>query len=193
MALPSLASPADLTARKIDTSDAALVDVMLAVASASVRGAAGSPILVTTSIVKLDGWLSTPWLQLPGPPVRSVSAVTINGTAVTDWRLAQERLWRRCGWGVDDGPAEVQVTLTHGLDEAPADIVDLVCTLASAGIAAAGKAGIPAGVVAQAVGDFSVKYAEGADAVATVMDLPERTRTWLRHMFGGSAAVIGSR
>lgn len=194
MALPPLAATADLTARKIDTTDPTLVAQALAAASAAVRRAAASPILQTTSTVELDGWRDDKWLQLPGPPIVSVTTAAIDGTPVTDYRLARPRMWRAGGWGVDDGPATVAVTLTHGLVEVPADIVDLVCSMVGAGIAAAAE-GYQAhgGVIAERIDDYSVQYAQGAEAVASVMELPRRTRAWLRQAFGGGVGMVKFR
>lgn len=194
--LAPLATAFDLSARNVDTTDAALADEMLAVASASIRGAAGSPISQTVSTITYTGWAANRYLQLAGQPVTAVASVTLDGDVVDGWRLADGRLWRRCGWGVDDGPAAVVVTQTHGLPVVPADLVDLVCSFAAAGIDAA-KAGFGdanrAGKVAERIDDYSVSYAQGAEAVATVMQVPDATRRWLSDMFGGSAAVVPTR
>jgi hypothetical protein len=187
-----LASLDDLLLRGITVSDDVLAQDLLSAASSTVREAAGSPISLTTSTITLDGQRGLNWLRLPGQPIRSVSDVAIDGETVTDWRLANGSLWRRCGWGVDDGPAEVTLTQEHGLDEVPADIVDLVCNMAAAGLATASQP-VPANVAAQRVGDFSVQYRDGEDAAVTAMDLPDRVRERLRSMFGGSAGVVGSR
>ena len=196
MALPPLAAVADLSRRNIDTSNATLADTMLAVASAEVRAAAGSvPILQTTSTVKLTGWCGDQFLRLPGPPVQSVASVSVAGTVVTDWRLTDGRLWRLVGWSPDVGPAEVEVALTHGLGEVPADIVDLVCSYAAAGMNAAADAGYAAypNLVAELDGDYSVTYGAAADRVATVMEIPDRTRRRLRARFGGGAGMVRHR
>ena len=196
MALAPLATPDDLAARGLDVSDTALVDTMLAVASASVRAAAGSPIAQTTSTVKLSGGSGDRYLRLPGPPIRSVELVLVDGIEVTDWRLQGDRLWRAVGWGDEcSGPVDVDVTYTHGLPEVPEDVVDLVCSLAAAGMAAAtgGDYGLRAGIVAERIGDYSVTYAQGAEAVASVMELPRRTKQLLRARFGGSAGTVRHR
>ena len=118
----------------------------------------------------------------------------LDGTAVTDWRLTGGRLWRACGWGVDDGPTEVDVTQIHGLLVVPDDIVNLVCSYAAAGIAAAAEGfASHAGVVTERIDDYSVTWAQGSEAVASVMELPEGTRCWLASMFGGSAAMVSTR
>lgn len=192
--LAALATTADLSVRGVDISNAALAEEMLAVASASVRGAAASPISRTTSTITYTGWRANRHLQLAGPPVVSVATVTVDGAAVTDWRLADGcRLWRRCGWSPDDGPVDVGVVQTHGLLIVGEDIVNLVADFAAAGInAATDGGGVTVGKVAERIDDYSVTYAQGAEAVASVMQVPESTRLWLASMFGGSAAVVAS-
>lgn len=196
MALASLATTGDLSDRGIDVSDPTLAEAMLDVASATVRNAAASPISETVSTVVLYAWGDS-LLQLPGLPVQSVATVEIDGEATTDYRFVGTALWRAGGWGSSNEPADVEVTMTHGLPTIPADIVDLVCNLAAAGQAeaasmAAGGAFDPR-VVVESIDDYRVQYAEGADAVASVFDLPEGTRARLRARFGGGASVVEYR
>lgn len=190
-----LATLVDLTDRSIVISDATLANTMLAVASSAVRGAAGSPISQTTSTITYDGWLLERYLALFGLPVTAVTGVIHDGTAISDWRLTGGgRLWRAAGWGVDDGPCPVEVTQVHGLLVVPADIVDLVCSYAAAGMAASAEGfEAHAGKVAERIDDYSVSWAQGSGAVATVMEIPEGTRNWLSSMFGGSAAMVATR
>lgn len=193
MALPNLAEQADLQDRGVDVSDANLIDAMLAAASATVRNAAGSPILENESVVVLTAW-GEQLLDLPGQPVTAVASVEVEGVAVTDFKLANGRLWRRCGWGNTYEPSDVEVTITHGLPEVPADIVDLVCNLASAGAAAAssGETFDPR-VLMERIDDYTVQFQQGAEAVASVMDLPAASRARLRARFGGGASVVEYR
>lgn len=190
-----LATLVDLSNREIDVSNPNLANTMLAVASASVRGAAGAPISRETSTVTYTGWWHEKYLRLAALPVVSVGTVTVAGTAVTDWRLTDSaRLWRSGGWGVDCGPADVVVVQTGGLLVVPEDIVNLVCSYAAAGIAAAAEGfASHAGVVTERIDDYSVTFAQGAEAVASVMELPEGTRRWLSSQFGGSAAMVPTR
>lgn len=189
-----LATTGDLAVRGIDTPVLPLADELLKVASDSVRDAAGSPISQTTSIVQYDGWLCEKYLRLRGLPITAVTAVTIAGDAVTDWRLtAGGRLWRWAGWGVDDGPADVRVTQTHGLLVVPAWIVDLVCQLTATGLdAATEEFRSHAGVASEQTPEYSVAYAVGEDALAA-MEIPERTRRRLAATFGGSAETVTTR
>ncbi|PZF98256.1 hypothetical protein [Micromonospora deserti] len=194
MALPNLATDADLTARGIDTSDATLIAALLASASAAVRDAAGVPITLTTATVTLN---TVPGrrLRLPAVPVRSVAAVLLDGVAITDWKLRGNSLWRACRWQKPcDIPAEVTVTFTAGLDEVPADIVDMVCNLVGAGVAhAADGYEANTGKESEAIDDYRVAYAQGPDAPVSPMELPEGTKESLAARFGGGAAVVVTR
>lgn len=190
MALADLATSADLSARGVDVTDTDLVAAMLAAASAAVREAAGSAISEQTSTVTLEAPEGR-YLALPSLPVTEVDTVEIDGEAVTDWTLVSGSLWRSCGWTQCE-PALVEVTFTHGLAEVPADIVNLVCMFAAAGMASASE-GSRAGVVGERIDDYSVQYAQGADAVATALEVPERTARMLRARFGGGVYVTGER
>lgn len=195
--MEALASLLDLEDRNVAVADSGLAATMLAVASASIRGAAGSPISEVESTIRYDGHRADRYLRLFGPPVTAVATVVMDGLTLpsTHWRLAADgRLYRSCGWGVDDGPCAVDVTQTHGLPAVPADIVDLACSYASAGMAAAAEGyATHAGVVAERIDDYSVTYAQGAEAVQSVMEIPPATRAWLSSMFGGSAAMVATR
>lgn len=191
MALSNLATTADFSARGITPTS--VHTVMLAVASSIVRQAAGSPILSTTSTVTLTAW-GERVLALPGKPVTAVSSVTVDGTPTTDWLLADSSgLWSRYAWGSPDEPVTVVVALTHGLTTVPAHIVNLVCDLAIAGAGAASEGAHDPRVVAESIDDYSVRFAEGAEGVASAMELPKLTRRWLQTQFGGGAGVVSSR
>jgi hypothetical protein len=192
MALPDLAAAADLTARGVTATS--VHDVMLAVASSVVRGAAGSPILEASSTVSLWAVDESEWLDLPGKPVTAVTAVVRDGVALAadDYKLVDGRLWSSCNWSACE-PLEVVVTMTHGLAEVPAHIVQLVCDLAIAGADAATAGAVDPRVVAEKVDDYSVTFAQGAESVATAMELPAMTKSWLRSQFGGGVTVVTYR
>lgn len=194
MALPNLASTADLTARGITTTD--VHTVMLAVASAVVRRAAGSPILEADSTVTLWGLDCSQWLDLPGVPVTAIASVTHDGTALAaddDYKLVNNRLWGACPWGDSREPLEVVVEMTHGLATVPADVVNLVCDLAIAGADAATDGAHNPNVVAEKIDDYAVTFAPGAEAVASAVELSRMTKAWLRAQFGGGVAVVSYR
>ncbi|MGA5669013.1 hypothetical protein ACPCTG_26460 [Streptomyces pseudogriseolus] len=199
MALQPLATVADLTARglTVNASETAIVGVYLDVASAAVRAAAGVPISETTSTVTLEGEPSQ-WLSLPGPPIRSVQAVTVDGQALAaaDYRLRSGRLWLARGWSYRCEPSEITVTYTHGLPAVPADIVDLVCRIAAAALVAYrsqpdGEGLAARDVRSERIGDYSVQYGDGGRI--TEMELPPYLREQLRARFGGGVAVVRSR
>lgn len=192
MALPNLAGVADLSARGITTT--ALHDTMLAVASSLVRAAAGGPILETVSTVTLWALDDDCWLDLPGRPVSSVSSVVVDGTTlpVDSYKLIDGRLWSARPWGGVE-PVEVVVTMTHGLPTVPAHVVQLVCDLAILGAATAPAGAADPRVVAERLDDYSVTFTQGAAMVATAMELPALTKSWLRAQFGGGVGMVTQR
>jgi hypothetical protein len=198
MALDPLATVADMEARgvTVDPSEEAALATFLATASATVRDAAGCAISETTDTVVLEGGRDLR-LALPGPPVTAVSAVEIDGSAVTDWRLTSGVLWRPCGWQPNCAPSEVTVTYTHGLPTVPADIVDLVCRLAAKSLVAlrstpdgTGMAETP--LVSERIGDYSAVYRYNTP-LHTDAELPDYLRSRLRARVGGGASVVRLR
>jgi hypothetical protein len=196
VALDPLATVDDLEDRgfTVEASETTVANTYLRTASAAVREAAGVPISRTTSTFTLEGARGQ-WLRLPGLPIVSVASVSIDGVAVTDYRLRSERLWRACGWTGCE-PSEVEVTQTHGLLEVPADIVDLVCRMAASGIVSVRDddgTGLATAkeVTSERLGDWSVTY--GADGRITEMDLPQYWRERLQARFGGGIDTLRSR
>lgn len=190
MALAPLATAADLDTKGVDVSKATLVDLMLNAASWIIREAAGNVISQVTSTIKVMAPVGR-WMLLPGP-VTAVTAVLVDGDTVTDWKLLNGMLFRSCGWQPWCEPVEVQVTLTHGYAEVPADIVNLCADLAKLGIEAAGKKSTPANVVAvsYSIDDYTerLQYSEQA---RTAMELPDVTKQWLAQRFGSGVYVTG--
>ena len=196
MALPSLATVADMAALgvTIDEDEQAIAEQYLAVASASVRDAAGCAISEATDTVVLAGQREAR-LPLPGPPVTSGDTVEIDGQAVAEWRLSRPRasLYRPRGWGGED--SEVEVTYTHGLPSVPDDIIALVCRIAATTLMAyrsdetGGGLGVRR-VTQLRIGDYSASFSD--DGTMTEVELPEATRARLRARFGGGAAVVRS-
>lgn len=192
MALQPLATTADLAARGIDKSDSELIDELLEAASSAVRDAAGVAISELTTTITLP----TPQgrrLHLPGPVVE-VTAVVLDGEPITDWKLRGSDLWRSSWQRGGDIPGEVEVTFTFGLDEVPADIVDLVCNLVGAGVSHAAE-GYEAktGMTRERIDNYAVGYAQGDDAVSSPMQLPKSTRRMLASRFGGGVTMVETR
>lgn len=197
MVLPLLADLADVSALglTLEPGEDLLMETYLAAATAAVREAAGVPISQTTSTVTVEGPV-TAWLSLPGPPVTAVDTVAIDGELVTDWRLRDGRLWRAGGWCGSSGPSEVTAVYTHGLPTVPADIVMLVCRIATATLNAwrssEGGTGLAAADIRQErLGDYAVTY--GGDGRITELELPEHLREQLAARFGGGITVLRSR
>ncbi|MFE7776557.1 hypothetical protein ACFU5O_22255 [Streptomyces sp. NPDC057445] len=185
--MPDLATIADMEARgvTVDASEESVVSTYLAVASAAIRDAAGSNISQITVTVILPGTRDTR-LKLPGAPVTSVHAVSLDEVPILDARLSSGVLVRSAGWGGDD----VEVTYTYGLPTVPADIVDLTCRLAAQALTGY-RAGDPAGraVESERIGDYSVKY---ADTETGTMALSNSQRSRLAARFGASIAVVNA-
>lgn len=171
----------EITAEETD-----LVAGYLAVASALVRNAAGSPVSQTTSTVTIEGRGSR--LALPGLPVTAVSAVAVDGVTVTDWKLFSGALARPCGF--PSGTA-VTVTYTHGLPEVPADIVDIVCRLAGQELVkfrANPDAIAEKPVIQERIGDWSATF--GYTVLFSDMELPAYLRLRLAARFGNGAGML---
>lgn len=190
MALDPLATVADLSAYSVDTTNMALVTALLASVSEAVREAAGSPISSVTSTITLTGSRER-WLALPGGPVTAVTAVSLDGEPVADWRLRDGRLWRRCGWQGWCEPSEVDVTYTHGLAVVPADIVRLVCMYVAAGVAQGGSGYDSRNKAYERIDDYQVGFLQGGDEVVDHTELTQRTKDDLAARFGGGAYVTG--
>lgn len=191
MTLDHLATPDDLAALGIDTSDSGLIDALLASASSAVREAAGCPITTTTGTITLDGGPSR-FVKLPGWAIREVDTVLWDGDPFTDYRLRDGRLFCTSGWGCESDPPELTVTYTQGVDECPADIVNLVCSLVAAGIAASGDGYNPhRGVSSERIDDYQRSFTRGVDEVIAPMDLPQATIDRLARRFGNAVHVTG--
>jgi hypothetical protein len=190
--MPSLATASDLAALGFPVTNTGLVAALLASVSAQVREAAGVPITAMTSTIIVAGTREQ-FLTLPGGPVRAVTNVKLDGVQVTDFKLRDNRIWRATGW--KDQSSDVTVTYTHGLDEAPKDIVHLVCSFVGAGLLQAeddGSVVRERGITSMRIDDAQWSYARGDDEIVDVTELPQRVKDSLRARFTGSAAVIGT-
>ncbi|WP_434795184.1 hypothetical protein WN979_14465 [Streptomyces albidoflavus] len=105
---------------------------------------------------------------------------------MTDYVLVNGSLWRPYGF---HGP--VTVTYTHGLPEAPADIVDMACRLAGQALAALRSGDATARAVrSERIGDYSVSY---DDTETGTMTLSAVQRTRLAARFGSNVATVVTR
>jgi hypothetical protein len=195
MALPNLAVTADLAARGIDTTDTAKVTAFLAAASAEVRNAIGSAITQGTYTVDL-GVSGASRIRLPVTPVTAVASVLQDGLPVTDWKLIDGQLWRKCGWASSHCPAVATVTFTGGYASVPADLIDLVCSLVglALAIAAGGGYSTRGDLTGVRVDDYSEQYIATAVRESAVLALTPATRERLRNLYGpGTVAAVNFR
>lgn len=185
MALAPLASTTDLPTVWRTHADA---EKALGVASAAIRDAAGNAIGEVTGTVTVPAPLSGRLLALPGP-VRNVTAVTVDGTAVTDYRNVGNGLWRPCGWACE--PVDVAVTATFGLGEVPMDIEDMCVQLAVAWLRHRDEGGgSTAGLKSVRLDDGAEAYTDEAAGQISPVFIPEVTRNWLRARFSGGVEVV---
>jgi len=189
--LKALATIQDLKARNISVEPQTLAEALLDAVSASIRDAAGSPISLTESTITEIGGPSQ-WLPVSVYAPRSPVSVSIDGIDVDDYKLVDGRLWRRGGWVVQGEPSHVTITLEHGLQTVPADIVNMVCMFVAAGIAEA-ETGFskPRGRQYISIDDYREGFASGDKEIVDPTELPERVKNALRNRFAGSVAVTG--
>lgn len=190
MALIPFATTADLQTRGVEVTDSTRADEALHAASEAVRDAAGCPISQTSATISVPAPPPcSQWLDLPGP-VTSVESVLVDGEAVTTYVRQGSLLWLSGGWRRTWEPVNVDVELTFGLAEVPGDIVSLVCDLAHASMLQDAPS---VGLASVAIDDYRESYATGSDAQVSVLEIPERTRAWLRQRFGATAFVAQER
>lgn len=119
-------------------------------------------------------------ITLPFRPVTAVSAVRINGIAVTGWTLRKNALYRPSGFGTSCmiPPDQVDIDLTHGETSPPDDVKGGV-------LETAGQAyEVPNGaIVALTIDDYAVKYATSGG-----MQLTDSARR-LAEMYRGTLAA----
>jgi hypothetical protein len=112
-----LATPTDLATALQEDIDTATATMLLELATARVQRAAGGQRIVDvtdTAIIDVTDPYDE-YLTLPQLPVRSVSSVLLDGVAITDWYLRQQKLWRSSGWmACWSPPSQVTVTYAHG-------------------------------------------------------------------------------
>lgn len=191
--LPPLAVSGDLTARNIVIPSDMDVATVLATATASVREAAGCPIISTTSTVTLVA--DDPcWLVLPAGPVTVFTSLTVNSVPVTGWTKVGDAIRiPPSAWPLGTCfPVEAVAVYTHGLPTVPADIVDLVCQVAAIMANQNGDPGAGGKLTGFHTGGLAESYAipAGTESPSPVA-LPDTVRNALRARFGTSAVMVG--
>jgi hypothetical protein len=159
MALPPLATAAELNAVAQTTVDATAADIALASASAIIRRWTRQTITKVADDVATLRVIDECELVLPQRPVVSVSQVKVNSLVLQDWVLSGDRLLRTGGWRRLPGtttypdPGLVEVTYTHGWDEVPDDVRAVCLDLATMSVTN------PAGLRSVAIDDYSRTFA----------------------------------
>lgn len=198
--LPPLADPPALAARlqmapPTDPIVLASWETALADASGQVRDAVGQPLTPATSTLDVEVNCYGQGI-IPLCPVQQVvtvldpNGVTLPGDG-TGYQLTGQRLmiWARYlvvnphSRAVDPVYA---VTVDHGWDPIPGELLRWVFALAAAQIAssAVGNLGIPGGgITSVAVDDGRVNFSDTAAAIA----IPDKQIARLRAMYGGEA------
>lgn len=191
-----LATPQDLASlmqvdyATLTAAEQATMTMLVELATAKVQRAAGGQRIVDatdTAVIDVDPWERDLYLPLPQLPVRSVASVLIDGTAVTDWRLSKQMLWRSVGWSQSwSEPTEVQVTYAHGYQTGSQWLqIGRDHALALARM----PYGNPGGAKSERIDDYQVSYGE-ADAR---MQMTEFMRQAIADAYGASAYSTGSR
>lgn len=157
----------ELDLRQDLTGQADLAQRLLDKVTALVQGRARQTIAaVAADTVTLVG-RGDPYILLPQVPVTDVTAVTVDGTALTSnsWRWYRDgRLYVSTassanvapGWTAD---VQVQVTYDHGYDPVPDELRELVLDIA-------GRLWRQpdTGLAALTLGDYSVTYSRATDS-----------------------------
>lgn len=188
--MTTLAIVADLEARlgrDLTDTEAARADALLGDASAMVRSYTGLDFTVAEDDeVTLRG--QGGMIRLPQRPVTEVSKViAIGGDGAPDVTLI-DWIWDgidqiRIGegsfvinlpaiWWDDDGyPGTYRVTYSHGYEQVPADVVAVVCGMASRTLTAPTMAG---GVRSETIGPYSYQLDAAGAGLAVMMSQADR-------------------
>jgi hypothetical protein len=193
-----LATRAQLAAalqKDVASLNTATADVWLNAATAVVQEAAGFQriLRVTDEQITLTGTTDS-WLRLPQIPVVSVSAVTLDGEALTagaagsggsTYRLRGTRLWRGDGWQKYCGePSEASVTYTHGYADTAQGIELARGTVISLARIPYDN---PTAVAREQIDDYQVAYG----VVSAAMEASKFLRRALRRQYGHRAGLVG--
>jgi hypothetical protein len=153
MALYATASElASYLQKDLDTASATLVLTIASGRFARDAETAFAATSVTYSVIA-DGCTV---LELPYRPVSAVSAVRVNGVAVTGWVLRVNTLYRTAGFGYRHAwpPDQLDVDLTYGYTTVPDDVKGAVLETAAQAY------DVPVGaVVSESIDDYAVRYA----------------------------------
>ncbi|MCI9889093.1 hypothetical protein JT358_11590 [Micrococcales bacterium 31B] len=187
-----LVTLAQAKALGLTITDDSTAQELLDLVCGSVLDAIGQPVLrrdVTFSMLAPREERFVPPLQ----PCNAVRGVSIDGVTDEDWFFAGGYLVRPGGWA-SSTTTRLEITADVGFDKTPATITQIVLSLLGGGLAALeeGSFGTDSRVRNERIDDYGVGYAVGDDAVASPIEVPARTRTYLRSVFGppGDAGVV---
>jgi len=155
-----LATPGDLAALlQRDDLDVYTATMLIEMATGLIQDVAGQRILQVTDTAVIDVMDWSVWLDLPQKPIVSVATILLDGTAITDWAIRGQRLFRRVGWQTTWLlPAQAKVTYTHGL--ATGSQYLQVARLMCLSLAQIGYGNPNPAVSSEAIDDYKVTYAE---------------------------------
>lgn len=177
-----------LHALQIDAGDISTdtATLWIQVGTAIVQAAADGQRIVRVSDDEVDV-LAPPgqWLRLPQRPVAQgdVSAVSIDGVAVTDYVQVADRLWRRCGWSSGCAPVMVHVVYSHGYADQAQELQ--LARGAVVGLAQAAAAN-PDRVRSEGIDDYRVTR----QAMEAQLDAAPLLRRAIRRMYGRRAGMV---
>lgn len=170
--------------------DSDVATLLLEASTSVVQEAAGGQRIVEVAddAISLIG-LTGSWLDLPQIPVTAVSAVTLDGTALTagspgdagtTYRRHGNRLWRTNGWQTYCGePSDVSVTCTHGYASGSQKLqLGRAITLSLS----KGMYVNPSGVASERIDDYAVSYTRAVDEAAGM--LTDSMRVAIRRAYG---------
>lgn len=202
-----LATPEDLASLLQQDLDAATATLLVECATAVAQEAAGGQriVQVVGDVATVMGTTEA-WLPLPQLPVTAVSAVSLDGVALTvgtDYQVFGNRLFRNYGWQnrwgqgwyqygppsqVDQGylgpqPSAVAVTYTHGYP--PGHQALQLARSAVLGLAAGAYAN-PSGVTQERIDDYSATY----EAMSARMAVTSNLKAALRRQYGRRAGLV---
>lgn len=151
------ATPAELASRLQKDLDTATATQALTLASAEFSAAADTWFAATTTTWSAAAFGGTD-IRLPFTNVTAVSAVRVNGVAVTGWVLVAGVLYRTAGFGTSGSypPAALEVDLTHGYATVPDDVKRAVLDMAAADY------DNPTKVTSERLDDYQVTYFTGS-------------------------------
>ena len=186
-----LATPEDLASllqleyASLTAGQQATLLLLVETATGVVQDAAGGQRIVAVAgdVVEVMGTHDS-WLALPQIPVTAVASVTVDGDAITDWKLFGNRLFRRCGWQVCwDEPSLVSVTCDHGYADGAQELQNARRAVLAICQAAYGN---PGGLSSESIDDYKATYS----SLAAALDAAPELKASLRRTYGRRAGLV---